>query len=341
MDSLTQALLGSATALLVTKGQSPRRAILYGAALGTLPDLDTLFSHGTSFASVVSHRTWSHSWLAQSAVAPIIAFIIQRFDKSFSFLRWWALVWLAFVTHAGLDALTVYGTDLFWPIASSTVMGGSIFIIDPAYSLLLLLSFCFVLIRPRSLHINPVNKWMLGLSCLYLAWGLSSQAMIKNQAIQQLQSQGVSVDKILVQAAPFNTVLWRVLVIKPEHYYEGFRSIFDTQQHISFTKHALKTRLIDELKHTPAIMQINHFNHGYYSVNKRNNDIIINDLRMGIEPTYTFQFKVAEIKNDHVKTVKPTVLPHPKIPDMVLNNIWRRIFDQSIHINPLHIIDNP
>ena len=44
-------------------------------------------------------------------------------------------VFLCLTTHALLDALTIYGTQLFWPVWKEPIALGSMFIIDPAYTL--------------------------------------------------------------------------------------------------------------------------------------------------------------------------------------------------------------
>src|SRR5690606_15668561 len=45
--------------------------------------------------------------------------------------RWFWAIQLALVTHPLLDAFTVYGTQLLWPLPLHPVMWASVFIIDP------------------------------------------------------------------------------------------------------------------------------------------------------------------------------------------------------------------
>ena len=53
-------------------------------------------------------------------------------------LRWFWAIQLALVTHPLLDAFTVYGTQLWWPLPMRPVMWSSVFIIDPLYTIWLL-----------------------------------------------------------------------------------------------------------------------------------------------------------------------------------------------------------
>jgi len=330
MDSVTQALLGGATALVVTRGKSPRKAVLWGAAIATLPDLDVLIPHGNALDRIVSHRTWSHSWLVHSAVAPLLAAVLRRLEPTWSFTTCLLLVWVALITHSGLDACTVYGTDLFWPLAKSTVIGGNVFIIDPIYTLFLLMACGLALIRPLSDRVWIFSTLMLTVSSLYLVWGLIAQTSIHQQAADSLAQQGIQPEKVLVQATPFNTLLWRILAIEQDHYYEGFRSVLDREDKITFTKHPRNLRLLESLDNSHTTKQLKHFNHGYYALDQQNNQIIANDLRMGTEPFYVFQFLIAERDQNGTQLVVPEKLAGPDIPADFFQQMWRRIFNVDI-----------
>ncbi|MFX8262561.1 metal-dependent hydrolase, partial [Acinetobacter baumannii] len=54
--------------------------------------------------------------------------------------RWFWAIMLALVTHPLLDAFTVYGTQLLWPLTPPPAMWSSVFIIDPLYTIWLLVA---------------------------------------------------------------------------------------------------------------------------------------------------------------------------------------------------------
>ena len=54
--------------------------------------------------------------------------------------RWFWAIQLALITHPLLDAFTVYGTQLLWPLRPPPVMWSSVFIIDPLYTVWLLVA---------------------------------------------------------------------------------------------------------------------------------------------------------------------------------------------------------
>ena len=61
MDSLTQITLGAALGEAVLGRQVGRKAMLYGAVCGTLPDLDVLLKFGDPVMDFTFHRSFSHS----------------------------------------------------------------------------------------------------------------------------------------------------------------------------------------------------------------------------------------------------------------------------------------
>jgi len=334
MDSITQAVLGGTIAVVVTRGEKPRKAVMWGAIIATLPDLDVLIQYDNPLDRIVAHRTWTHSWLVHTAIAPILAMLLHKIVGLWGKGTWWLLVWLALTTHSGIDACTVFGTDLFWPFADSTVIGGSVFIIDPVYTIFLLLACIFALWRPLSANLWNFSAFALVFSSAYLAWGFVAKNMIYTQAVNDLAKQGIKTEQVLVQASPFNTLLWRILVIDGESYYEGYRSILDApDSEITVKKYPRKYSLLKDLEGTKPVKQLEHFNHGYFSVKQDSASIVLSDLRMGAEPAYSFQFKIAERDKAGTQLVTPKMMPRPGIPEGLFSKMWQRIFDENAKIN--------
>lgn len=334
MDSITQAVLGGTIAVAVTRGKEPRKAVMWGAIIATLPDLDVLIQYDNPLDRIVAHRTWTHSWFVHTAIAPVLAALFHRTVGHWSMGTWWLLVWLALTTHSGIDACTVFGTDLFWPFAKSTVIGGSVFIIDPAYTIFLLFAYIFALWRPQSTKLWTFSVFALAFSSAYLMWGFIVKSRLHTQAMDDLAKQGIKTERLLVQATPFNTLLWRILVIDGESYYEGYYSVLDsTNAKITVKKHPRKYSLLTDLKDTKAVNQLEGFNHGYYSVKQTGASIVVSDLRMGAEPAYNFQFKIAEKDSAGTRLTTPKMMPRPGIPDGLFSKMWQRIFDENIKMN--------
>ena len=82
MDSMTQAALGAAIGGAVLGRRLGRKAILLGAVVGTLPDLDVIIDYGDAVANVTQHRGFSHSLFVLAGLGTGILFVV-------SFLAYW------------------------------------------------------------------------------------------------------------------------------------------------------------------------------------------------------------------------------------------------------------
>lgn len=326
MDSITQALLGGAVGLAVAGRRHPRRAWLYGAVAGTLPDLDVVIDYGNAVDNFTRHRGFTHSWLVQSAAAPLLAWALSRLDRHFTYARWLALVWLVLVTHAGLDALTVYGTQLFWPLHVQPASGGSVFIIDPLYTLPLLVLAIVVLVRPPALPLRAAGIALVA-STAYLGFGLGAQQAVERRVAAEIDRQGIEARRIDVTAAPFTTLLWRVVVMTPNAYLQGFASLLDPGGEIRFTAFDRGAALEPAVSDDPRYRRLTWFSHGFISLGESDGRLLATDLRMGSEPSYVFRFVLMERGDGGWHAVSPTRLPRPDAPPGFFQALWQRIFD--------------
>lgn len=329
MDTVTQALLGGAVGFAVAGKKSPRKAVLWGAAIAVLPDLDVFIPYPDDLASVTNHRSWSHSWIIQTLLAPLLAFMLHRLDKVFDYKHWFLLVWLALVTHSGLDALTVYGTQLFWPFMPSPYSGGSVFIIDLVYTLPLLIGFVAVVVKPMRRLSRRVMLSGLSFSCIYLLWGVLIQTWMYTDLKAQLEQQGIASDKVLVTATPFNTLLWRVLVIDDHYYYEGFRSVFDSDGSIKLNQYRRIDNQLDASIKLDSLQRLAWFTNDFYRLDNINDTLVATDLRMGLEPSYFFKYELAQYKDNNWLEIAPMRVRSERNAKQGLAWTWQRIWHQD------------
>lgn len=325
MDTLTQALLGGAVGYLVAGKQAPRKALLTGAAVAVLPDLDVFINYANDLDAMTLHRSWTHSWLVHTLLAPILAWLIHRFDKQISWSRWTLLIWLVLVTHAGLDALTVYGTQLFWPFRPHPASGGSVFIIDPLYSLLLLTGFIAVLLKPAAKS-HRLMQMTFVLSCLYLLWGFAAQQFVAAKTRATLAEQNIAYQHFQVSAAPLNTLLWRIIVVADDAYYQGFRSVFDGDAPLQLVRYDNGKASREIIAKSPALTQIDWFTRGLFKIDQTDELIILTDLRMGMEPYYFFRFRVAAFEDGEWRLIEPKQIPMFRNSLNGLRWVWQRIW---------------
>lgn len=312
MDSLSQLTLGAAIGVAVMgRRTAVWKAALWGGVCGTLPDLDAFIDHGDAVRNMTLHRAQSHALFYLSLLAPFIAWLIAAVHRERRlFGRWWLAVWLALITHPLLDLMTVYGTQIARPFTDHPYGVGSIFIIDPLYTLPLLVGVIAALVSrgPRGGRWNAAG---LALSTAYLGWSVLAQQHVRGIALASLQAQGLPVQQVLVTPTPFNTVLWRVVSMAPDGYHEGFVSLLDRDEpgrpRVEFDRFPSATHWLPALRDHEPVARLTRFTHGFYKLDERDGHVRITDLRMGQEPFYTFTFDVAKVQGASVQPSPPVL----------------------------------
>jgi inner membrane protein len=316
MDSLSQLALGAAVSVAVMRRRTAVwKAAAWGAVAGTLPDLDVLVDHGDPILNMVLHRAESHAlfWLALLSL-PLAAAIAALHRERPHWRAWWLAIALALLTHPLLDLMTVYGTQLLLPFTNRPYGVGSVFIIDPLYTLPLLVGTVWALVSRGSTAGLRANVAGLVLSTAYLGWGAAAQQHVARRAAQSLAQQGVAVQRLLVTPTPFNSVLWRVVAVgqgpaasaaagspgpggaagpAPVFFYEGFHSLLDAPGPITFDRFDRGDGLAVHLQGHDGTQRIRDFSQGFFKLHVQGDSLRVSDLRMGQEPNYVFSFAVA------------------------------------------------
>jgi inner membrane protein len=310
MDSISQIALGAAIGVAVMgRRTAVWKAALWGGVCGALPDLDVLIDYGDAVSNMTRHRAESHALLWLTLASPLLAFAIAAISRETDrFRRWWLAIWLVLVTHPLLDAMTIYGTQLGLPFTSRPYGAGSIFIIDPLYTLPLLIGLAVTLVQRGSTRWRA-NAIGLLLSSAYLGWGVLAQGAVESQVRDALAAQGDPAAReipMLVTPTPFNTVLWRVVLLRADRYEEGFVSLLDGGRPPRFDSFDRGTGLHEAVRELPAVQAMTRFTHGFWRIAERDGRITVTDLRMGQEPFYSFSFLVAErSSNPGVRALAP------------------------------------
>ena len=310
MDSITQFTLGATISTLFLGNKvGPRKAAMIGGILGTIPDLDVLLPYDTPIDSFVFHRGWSHSILLHFFAAPVVGELLLKIFKTIKSIRItvWATVFLCLSTHAVIDAMTIYGTRLFWPLYLNPIGFGSIFIIDPLYSLplLLIVIWAFTL-KNWSISLKKAAIVALTSSTAYLAVGLGVQFWVEHRAKTIFDNAGIEPMSVLVIAAPFTNLLWKVIGLEEKRYHNLYISIFDNDSNANIYTHSRHLELIDCLKNNDDLNKLKWFSRGFYKVDLEKGKIVISDLRMGLTPNYAFRFAIADYSDLELQGIPPS-----------------------------------
>lgn len=339
MDSLTQIALGAGVAALCVPPGHRRRAMLAGAVLGTLPDLDALpllLLNDDPVVRMTSHRGWSHSLLVLPLLAVALwAALRRRWQPVREAPRaWWWAIFLALVTHPLLDAFTVYGTQLWWPLPQPPAMWSSLFIVDPGYTIWWLLALPAAAVlgpRPAARHLLIAG---LALSSAYLAWSLLAKALVERQVAATVAIMGLTNAPRFSVPMPLNTLLWRVVVMTPEGYLEGEHSLVADTGPVRFRHHAIAPDLLAAGLATAAGQRLAWFNHGFMAAGESDGELVLSDLRMGTSGGYVFRFAVARRHGDGWQAIPPRQLSMSLAGQRRLGAVWRRIWQSGAHAAP-------
>ena len=351
MDSLSQIVLGGAVAAAIAPHGHRRAALLAGAALGTLPDLDSLplaLSGVDAVWRMTLHRGVSHSLFVLPLIGTVIWWLSKRYGQgrvAQSPLRWWWAIVLALVTHPLLDAFTVYGTQVWWPLPVTPAVWSGVFIIDPLYTLPLLVG-CMVAWWARQ---RPVaHKALLAgllLSTAYLGWSLLAKDLVEKRARQDLATLGITDVRLMAAAQPFNTLLWRVIAVDAGGYLIADRSVWADRGPMRFTRHRSDSTALTANAHLPAVQRLAWFNGGFQRARVVGDTLAVSDLRMGLEPDYTFSFAVARRVDGQWQAITPRqIRTDYRSPEARaeakrrLGGLWQRIWTPA-PVLPAPVVD--
>ncbi|MCG2835851.1 metal-dependent hydrolase [Photobacterium sp. WH77] len=335
MDSVTQAALGAAVAGMIAGRKASPKVLVAGAMLGTLPDLDVLIDYGDPVSDMVKHRGFSHSLFVLFPLSLLLAWCWHRWRpaSSFSFLRLWGLVAACLITHPILDAFTAYGTQLLWPLPVSVAVS-SIFIIDPLYTLPLLVTLLAALLwRDR---IASLCKAGVILSSLYLLWSVVAMHMIEQRVENQVAGTPLEGKPVFVSPTPFNTVLWRIVVLGEDSYWEGLSSLLDGSDTVDFLE---KARGHWPLTDKPSTLQaLERFTRQFIRYEDNGSQIIATDLRLGMVDYLPFRFVFASRENhEDWQFPLPVQLSSPAVRIKHLPSLWLRLLgSQDIDADLCH-----
>jgi len=163
MDSLTQLTLGAAIGEAVLGKKLGNKAIFWGAAAGTLPDLDVLPGMLLDTPDrLLFHRGFTHSIVFVAMATLIFAPLFYRLYKRHQTTKkeWYLYFGLIFGFGVLIDAFTTYGTQLMWPLLYRFEFN-TVFVVDPLFTLPLLITLVLAMFRSKENRTRLVNAGLM------------------------------------------------------------------------------------------------------------------------------------------------------------------------------------
>ena len=350
MDSLTQIILGGAVGEAVLGKKVGNKAILWGAIGGTIPDLDTipgLFLDTVSRLEI--HRGFSHSIVFAILISPLLGFIISKLYSRKAESNWWGwtqLMFWAIFTHPLLDIFTTWGTQLLWPLEWRIAIQ-SIFVIDPMYTLPFLVCLTVVLFLKR--NTTKRLKWNrvgIVLSSFYLLITVGLKFYVDQVFTEALKNKNYNYNRFDSRPTPLNAVLWTSNIELENHFLITYYSIFDTHQDLTFFEFPKNEFLLNPYRNDPEIEKLIQLTKGFYTIEKTEDGIAMNDLRFGLSEgfdhgsgDFVFTYLISKLNGELTVEQKKQSF---KGMDSALEKLWNRIKGVSkttVHHNDMSLLD--
>jgi len=336
MDSLTHIVMGAVIGEATLGRKIGNKALLWGAAISTLPDFDVFIS---PFLKPVDglffHRGITHSLLFTLIAIPILAWLIQRFDKKHNanFKDWVSLIGVSLLSHILIDCFNTYGTGIFEPFSNMRISYDSMSIVDISIILVLAILIIPIFLLKKQEKIRRILAW-IGIAFLvgFLSFTIFNKTNVESKVREQLAFQNIKYIRLHTSPLPLTDFMWKVVVEDDKGYHIGYYYNLDSKKEINFRYILRNDKYIENLKDRTEIKDLIRFTKGYYKVDSLQNGLInVYDLRYGSldykdENAYVFTFGIKETKNGIEITRSH---PNRKINPSNIKKYLRRILFES------------
>ena len=210
MDPISQGVIGVAAAQAVSRRPWARRAAFMGLVAGLAPDADVFIHSATDpLLSLQFHRQFTHALGFIPVGALLVALVVHPLAgrRALGFATTYLICLAGYATHGLLDACTSYGTQLLWPFSDMRVAWNNISIIDPLFTvpILLLVAVAVCLKSPR------LARCALIWAGVYLLLGTVQRDRAAAIGHDMAASRGHVVERLAAKPTFGNLLVWKIV----------------------------------------------------------------------------------------------------------------------------------
>ena len=217
MDPVSQGAIGATFAVATVRRNKVASIALIGALAGLAPDVDVFFQSASDpLLFLEYHRQFTHSLLFipfGALIVALLARVLLRPDLD------WRTIYLSalagYATHGLLDSFTSYGTQLFWPFSDYRVAWDNISIVDPLFTLPLLVTI-LIAIQRRSNFFGVIG---MAWASAYLLFGFSQYNRAIDLAGSLAESRGHEIQRLDAKPSFGNSLLFKTIYESNGFYY--------------------------------------------------------------------------------------------------------------------------
>ena len=217
MDPLSQGTVGAAFAQSASDKNNIFKIGVIGFLAGLAPDLDVLIQSSTDpILFLEYHRQFTHSLFFIPFGSLFVAFMLfPLFKKSMSIKTVYFASFLGYATHGLLDACTSYGTQLFWPFSNERVTWNNISIIDPLFTIPVLILLVIAIKTKKKIF----SFFSIGWIIFYLSLGFIQYERALSVSVELAHSRGHNPERLTLKPSFGNLILWKSIYQHEETFY--------------------------------------------------------------------------------------------------------------------------
>ena len=286
MDPLTQGTIGAVLPQALSKKNLGVVALL-GFLSGMAPDLDIFIRSSTDpLLSLEYHRQFTHSLVFipfGGLIYALFLFVVFKKISPFNFKKTWLYCTLGYGTHGLIDACTSYGTLLFWPFSDIRIAWNNISIIDPLFTIPLILLIALATIKKK----NVYSKIALGWAIIYLMLGVYLHNIAINVGKEIAEQRGHIVTRIKAKPSFGNLILWKTIYETDNKFYVDatnllFNKIIPGESIKKLNQEEDFPWLKEESQQYKDVERFKWFSNDFLAVNPQNKNQIIDIRYSGI-----------------------------------------------------------
>ena len=286
MDPLSQGTVGAVFAQSTSNKSNIFKVGLIGFLAGLAPDLDVFIGSSTDpILFLEFHRQFTHSLIFIPFGSLIVSLLVFPLVKrSMSFKNVYIASLLGYATHGLLDACTSYGTLLFWPFSNERITWNNISIIDPLFTIPVLLLAATAIKTKKKIFSFFAIGWIV----FYLSLGFFQYERALSTANELANSRGHNAERLTLKPSFGNLILWKSIYQHNDTFYvDAIRTVqlstwcvgesiraFDYEQHLP--------DLDEDSQQKKDIERFRWFSQDYLGYDEEKN--IVTDVRYSMIP---------------------------------------------------------
>ncbi len=313
MDPLSQGVIAAVAAQQPAKRQHFLIATILGFLSGMSADLDIFIrSSEDPMLYLEFHRQFTHSLIfipVGGLICALFFYYLFLRKRDITFKQAYIYTTFGYATHGFLDSCTTYGTQLLWPFTSDRIAWNTISIIDPLFTLPLLILAILAVIKNNKSFSYAALSWVF----IYISFGYIQNERAINVGKEIANSRGHEIINIESKPSFANLIVWKIIYTT------------ETDYHIDAVKLGLDSRIYEgtmikkldiqksltwldlESQQAKDLERFRWFSNGYIALSQKSPNQIV-DIRFSMLPNeghglWGIQLNPQAHAQEHVKTV--------------------------------------